>query len=217
MSIILHLHWHIINTIAPVYSYGVIDIERFWQEARQATIAGVKTSVLAPHHLLIHLSEHILKHSYTRFILFCDIIEAINYYGKGGLDWDALIYDTVKFKLNKPVYYGLYFTSKFLEAQMPDDVLSRLKTFHLNCGERKIQTLIEKSRSFPELRYFFHFVIIEKFTIKLKFVFRSIFPPKDVLALQYIIPPKDIRYYHYIFKLKSLLARTWRASVNLLR
>lgn len=217
ISIILHLHWHIINTIVPVYSYGTIDMDRFWKEARQVTIAGVKSLVMAPHHLLIHLSEHILKHSYDRSILFCDIFEVINCYSNNGLDWELLIQDTVEFNLNKPVYYGLYFTSKFLDAEIPESVLVRLKPAHLNYGERKIQTLIEKRKTFPELRYFSYFFMNEKVANKVKFLLRSIFPPREILALQYIVPPKDIRIHHYILKMKSVFMHGLRVLIYLWR
>lgn len=215
---VLHLHWHIINTVVPVYSYGNrIKINEFWKEARQTTIAGVKTLMMAPHHLLIHLSEHILKHSYVHFILFCDIFEVINCYSKNGLDWELLIHDTVEFNLNKPVYYGLYFTSKFLGAEIPQRVLTRLKPSHLNYGERKIQTLIEKNRSFSGLIFFSYFFMNEKVANKVKFLLRSIFPPREILALQYIVPPKDIRIHHYILKMKSVFMHGLRVLIYLWR
>ncbi|MEK6715518.1 MAG: nucleotidyltransferase family protein [Candidatus Omnitrophota bacterium] len=217
MFVILHLHWHIINTTVPVYSYGPINIERFWKEAGQTTIAGVKTLVMAPHHLLIHLSEHILKHSYSHFILFCDIFEVIRYCNKNGLNWELLVQDTVEFNLNKPVYYGLYFTSKFLGAEIPERVLTRLKPSYLNYGERKIQTLIEENRGLPDLNCFSYFVMNEKVTEKFKFVLRSIFPSREILALQYIVAPKDIRFHHYILKVKSAFMQGLRVLIYLLR
>lgn len=210
MPVILHLHWHIINAVAPFYLYGAIDIDRFWNRAIKAAIAGFQTLVLAPQHLLIHLSEHSLKHSYSHFILFCDIFEVIRYYYKNGLDWQLLVQETVEFNLNKPVYYGLYFTSKFLGAEIPGEVLTRLKPSNSNFVEGKIQALIENSRGFPDLNYLSCVIMNEKLIDKLKFALRSIFLPRAALALQYILPPEDIRLHHYLLKAKSALNYLWR-------
>ena len=220
LSIFLHLHWHIINTVVPAYAYGNIDIDRFWREARQVNIAGVKTLIMAPHHLLIHLCEHLLKHSYSPFILFCDISEVINKYEKDGLDWESVVSEAVRFNLNRPVYHGLYFSSKFLGAKIPDGILARLKPQHINYGERKIQTLIENKGSIPELQYFSYFVMNDSLKKKLKFILRSIFPSRNVLALQHKISPQEIKFNHYIIKIKTafvkgsrLLIYLWRQSI----
>ncbi|MFH1783723.1 MAG: nucleotidyltransferase family protein [bacterium] len=205
--VFLHLHWHIINTTVPTYYYNDIDIQRFWQQARPVTIAGVKSSIMAPHHLLIHLSEHILKHSCRPFVLFCDIFEVINHYSKEGLDWDLLIKDTVEFNLNKAVYFGLYFSSELSGAEVPANVLARLKPSHISYGERKIQSLVEKNRTFPGLKYFLYFVMNEKLADKLKFILRVVFPPREVLALQYVMAPEDIRFYHYFLKLRNAFVK----------
>lgn len=210
MPVVLDLHWHIIGTTVPIYSYGPIDVERLWQGARQATIAGVRTSILAPHHLLIHLSEHMLRHSYDRSILFCDIFEAINCYSNNGLDWESLIQDTVEFNLNKPGYYGLYFTSRFLDEEMPEDVLARLKPSHLSYVEKKIHALVEKRKTFPELAYLSYFAMNEKPVDKLRFVFRSIFPSRTVLAQLFKISPQDIKFYHYILRARNAFIRGLR-------
>lgn len=204
IPIIIHLHWHIINTTVPANLYGdKIEMDKFWEGAEETTIAGVKSLIMAPHHLLIHLSEHILRHSYDRYILFCDIYEAVNYYKKR-LDWDLLAQDSIKFNLNKPVYYSLYFTSKFLEAGIPKGTLDILKPSHFNRGEKKIQSLIENNRNFPGLKYFMLFCLNEKFIEKVKFIIRSIFPPKEILALRYEISPEEIEHYHYFLRIKNI-------------
>ncbi|MFH1776553.1 MAG: nucleotidyltransferase family protein [Candidatus Omnitrophota bacterium] len=215
ISVILHLHWHIINTTVPAYTYGDIDVERFWQGAEPATIANCRTKVLSPHHLIIHLSEHLLKHSYHPFILFCDLAQAISSYLNNRLDWETLICQSREMGLQRPVYYALYFTRRFLKIDIPEKATQRLKPEHPCFGEKKIMTLVEENKKFPELKYFFHFVMSETVKDKLKFVQDCIFPSREILALQYCIPPQEIKISHYLLKLKSACVKGLGGLTNL--
>ena len=138
----LHVHWHIVNSTVPIYSYKDLDIERFWRDARKTVISGIEARVLAPHHLLIHLSEHMLRHSYDRLIHFCDIHETIQYYTGRGLDWDRLLHESQKMNIARVVYYGLAFTSNVMETQIPEKVLKALRPKKTGCWEG----MLEKQR-----------------------------------------------------------------------
>jgi hypothetical protein len=72
-----HIHWHFVNSTVPSESYiGYIKMEDIWRDAVRTTIADIETWVMAPHHLLIHLSEHALRvtHSLSKLSYFCDIL-----------------------------------------------------------------------------------------------------------------------------------------------
>ncbi len=104
-----HVHWHFVNSTVPNESYiKNIKIEDIWRDAEKTKIAGVETLVMAPHHLLIHLSEHALRitHSLSKLSLLCDISQSVNFY-KERLDWDRLIKDSLKFDLGQMVYISL--------------------------------------------------------------------------------------------------------------
>jgi len=213
----LHPHWHIINTTVPTYTYGAkIEMDRFWLEAREAMIAGVSSLTMAPHHLLMHLSEHILRHSYDRSILFCDIFEVINNY-KDEIDWGSLIDDAVEFNLKKPVYYALYFTSKFLGAEIPKNVLAELKQLNLNYGERKVEALISKNRSFPELKYLIYLVMNERVTERIRFVWRSLFPPREMMAQRHALSTSEVSLFHYLLRMRNTFKKGLRVFTYLFK
>ena len=70
----LHIHWHIVNVTLPTYLYTKnIRMERFWECARPSRLADADTLELRPHHLIMHLAEHALKHFLGRLILLSDI------------------------------------------------------------------------------------------------------------------------------------------------
>jgi hypothetical protein len=63
-SMPVHLHWHVCNASLPQFMYR-IDVDEIWREARGG--------VLAPHHLLLTLCEHALKHSFSELIHLTDL------------------------------------------------------------------------------------------------------------------------------------------------
>lgn len=72
-SMPVHLHWHVANASLPQYMVR-IDVEEIWRDARNGA--------LAPHHLLVTLCEHALKHSFAELIHLTDIELASR-----GVDW----------------------------------------------------------------------------------------------------------------------------------
>jgi len=80
-SLSFHIHWHFVNSTIPNESYiRNIRMEDVWRDAEETRIADVETGIMAPHHLLIHLSEHALRvtHSLSKLSFLCDINEAVN-------------------------------------------------------------------------------------------------------------------------------------------
>ena len=71
LRISLNLHWHLVNSIFPLYLYTNIDIEKVWQESR--LIKDEKMLIMSPDHLLISLAEHSFRHCFNRLILLVDI------------------------------------------------------------------------------------------------------------------------------------------------
>src|SRR5262249_54995404 len=63
-SLPIHLHWNVINASLPNFMIRV-DLDEIWRDA----VDGA----LAPHHLVVTLCEHALKHSFSTLILLTDI------------------------------------------------------------------------------------------------------------------------------------------------
>ena len=206
-----HVHWHFVNSTIPNESYiNHIKMDDIWQDAVRTNIADIETWVMAPHHLLIHLSEHALRvtHSLNKLSYFCDIDRAINYYGKG-LDWDLLIQDTLKFNLNKMVYTTLYFSAYFIKAKVPEDVLLRLKPERFSIPEKIFMRKIAENKRAAGMSYLIHLSMNKGLAKKLKFVGRTLFPPKDILAQRSYISKADMNYRYYLNRIREVLSRVF--------
>lgn len=92
-SMPVHLHWHVLNGSLPNFMLRV-DLDEIWREAREG--------VLAPHHLVVTLAEHALKHSYSTLIHLTDLELACR-----GADWDRVEDVARRWGLEGAVHYGL--------------------------------------------------------------------------------------------------------------
>ena len=204
-----HIHWHFVNSTIPNESYiNHIKMEDIWRDAVRTNIADIETWVMSPHHLLIHLSEHALRvtHSLNKLSYFCDIDRAINYYGKS-LDWDLLVRDTIKFNLNKMVYTTLYFSRFFIKAKVPEDVLLKLKPKRFGIPEKIFMRKTAENKRVPGMSYLIHLSMNKGLAKKMKFVGRTLFPPKDILAQRSYISEADMNYRYYLNRIREVLSR----------
>ncbi len=204
-----HVHWHFVNSTIPNESYiKSIKIEDIWRDAEKTKIANVETMAMAPHHLLIHLSEHALRvtHSLSKLSFFCDINEAVNSYQER-LDWDRLIKETLKFNLNRMVYISLYFASRFLETKIPEYVLLKLRPEHLSLGEKIFMNSISNNKRFPGLSYLVHLSMNSGFLQKMNFLGRTLFPPPQIMAQRNYVPQSKLSYIHYIRRINEVFSR----------
>ena len=208
-----HVHWHFVNSTIPNESYiKNIKIEDIWRDAEKTKIADVETMVMAPHHLLIHLSEHALRvtHSLSKLSFFCDIDEAVNFYQER-LNWERLIKESLKFNLNRMVYISLYFTAKFLETIIPENVLSKLKPERLSLGEKIFMNFVSKNKRFSGLSYLVHLSMNKGLYKKMKFLGKTLFPPPQIIAQRNYIPQSKLSYVHYIRRINEVFSRLFKA------
>jgi hypothetical protein len=206
-----HVHWHFVNSTIPNESYiNHIKMDDIWQDAVKTNIADIETWVMSPHHLLIHLSEHALRvtHSLSRLSYFCDIDRAINYYGKD-LDWNLLIQDTIRFNLNKMVYTTLYFSAYFIKAKVPEDILAKLKPKRFSIPEKIFIRKAAENKRTPGMSYLIHLSMNKGLAKKLKFMVKTLFPPKDILAQRSYISRSDMNYRYYLNRTKEVLSRVF--------
>lgn len=207
-----HIHWHFVNSTVPNESYiHHVKMENIWRDAEKADIAGVETLVMAPHHLVIHLSEHALRvsHSASKLCYFCDINEAVNFYG-AILDWNKLVKESFKFHLNRMVYFSLYFTSQFLEARIPEYVLLKLKPKRLSLGERIFMRSVLNNRRRAGLSYLIHLEMNRGLARKTKFVWRTFFPPRQILAQKNYCRPEKISSIHYLRRINEVFSHVFK-------
>ncbi len=203
-----HIHWHFVNSTIPNESYiKNIKIEDIWRDAEKTKIAGAKTLVMAPHHFLIHLSEHALRvtHSLSKLSFFCDIDETVNYYQEK-LDWERVIRESLKFNLNRMVYPSLYFTAKFLGTKIPKNVLLKLKPERFGLSERIFMNSISNNKRFPGLSYLVHLAMNNGVLNKISFLERTLFPPPQIMAQRSYVPRSRLSYIRYVKRISEVLS-----------
>jgi len=124
----MEVHTHIVKPTFPV----VLDIEGLWRRAKRVEIAGNDTLVLSPEDTVLHLCLHFCVHlvngrSYAgRFRGMCDICEFLEKF-KTEINWDFILKESMEHKMAPCIYYPLWFVREFLDADIPEDVLLRLK------------------------------------------------------------------------------------------
>ena len=181
----LHVHWHILNISLPTYLYSKkIDMSAFWKSAQPTKIADASAWQFAWHHLIMHLSEHALKHSFDRLILLSDI-DAVVKVCKSQIDWQKLIAESLAYGMKKQLFYSLYFAHHYLDTPVPDHVLSGLKPENTGWAEKIFFSAVLKNQRDTTLCYFVYLGMVKGIIAKIKFVFRSLFAPPCILALTF--------------------------------
>lgn len=214
-----HIHWHFVNSTIPHEHYTKnIKMEDIWQDAEKTRIAHVETWIMAPHHLLIHLSEHALRvtHSLGKLSFFCDINEAINFY-RERLDWDRLIKDSFKFNLDRMVYLTLYFTSEFLAAKIPEYVLLKLRPKRFSLSERIFMNSISNNNRFPNLSYIVHLSMNKGLFKKMRLVGRTLFPPRQIIAQRSYTSPSKVGPTYYLQRVNEVFSCLFRIITHFWR
>jgi hypothetical protein len=129
-SMPVHLHWHVSNASLPHFMYRV-DMDEIWSEAREGA--------LAPHHLVVTLCEHALKHSYSMLILLTDIELASR-----GVDWEAVADTARRWGLERAVAYTLILLRDLGEVESPG--WSRFRNVRIDWAGRAFLAMARRRR-----------------------------------------------------------------------
>jgi len=105
----VHLHWHVVNASLPLFMVRIRP-EEIWSESREGIVAGARARRMAPHHLLLTLCEHALKHSYDALIHLADIDRA----WRAGVE-KVRVFDTARrWGIEPAMRLGLFLASRIL-------------------------------------------------------------------------------------------------------
>ena len=97
-----------------------------WKDAREILISGEKIYAPSLEDTLLIACINLTRHNYAGLIWFCDIREIISRF-KDRIDWDKIIKRAKKRDINCMVYHALYYSSRLLNYEIPEDILKRLK------------------------------------------------------------------------------------------
>ncbi|MGA3206872.1 MAG: nucleotidyltransferase family protein [Syntrophales bacterium] len=204
----LHIHWHIVNSSVPATMFVKhVDIERIWEKAVAARVADADVYILCPEHLIIYLCEHALRigHSFDRLILITDIFYALKAYEKD-IDWNFLVEESRRFNLDKLVYFSLSVVNSYASSNIPEECLGRLKPPYISLGERFFQRLQFNNRRIRGSSYFIYLAMNRTFSDKMKFLFRTFFPPRQILLQRLCIRDGVTITSHYTARVREVLS-----------
>ncbi len=203
----LHVHWHLINSVTPKYITVNLEISAIWDNAVKNADGTLHMST---EHLIIHLAEHALRHSFNRLILMRDIAEVIET-TEDAIDWTILTTACEEFNLSLPVYYSLLYVQQKGLAAIPDKALETLSKEGPGLfGKLYARYALEDSR-YPELCNLAYFDMMQTVTNKRRYIAGLLFPPQELLARAYHTTPEQITFWVYIKRLLSGLSHALNA------
>ena len=212
----VEVHWTITDHEADV------DLDEAWARSQPTRLEGVETGVFATEDFLLHLCLHAAYHHAFNVSLrpLCDIAVFVDHF-QAELSWERFCQYTARYGWEKGVYLILWLAKARVGAEVPDEVLARLKPAHLP----------EAVVAAAEYRLFqgrdTTGVLSSKFVglwggtrmlDKLRAIGRSIFLPREAMARLYPLPPDSPWLYgYYLIRCKDLVVRYRGAAWRLLR
>ena len=193
----VHVHWHIQNSILPKYVGAGFDIEEIWESAQPSSNAPLE---MRPEHLVLHLADHALRHSFHRLILIRDVIEVIRWAGPRW-NWFGLRDEAIRLGLVRPLYYTLLLIAARGGMTMDREILEALKPPGQGFLERWYEKELVADHRRPEASSIVYGSSLPSWKERLRFVYRMLFPPRDVLARAYGRKPQDIGVGDYVARL----------------
>jgi hypothetical protein len=217
-KIVIDIHWDIL----PLQISYNVDINKFWENAKSVKIAGTEAMTFAPEDILQHLCLHLDKH--FNYIVappakplrdYCDIAEITKHY-KETIDWKYFLKKSKSYRIEKPIFQGLYIANKYFGALIPENVLSELEHTEPRTNFEEIfKGTNEDGSSIKNQSHAINYLITLKLVNgtynKVRIVLGDIFPSKEFMMHRYSIKnEKQVYMYHLI---RSGTALRWGLDV----
>jgi len=121
-QVTVEVHHHLLPPAVP----NPVPLGEIWERGHAASVAGVPVRVLAPEHLLMHLTLHlVLSDRFAAGLLrLRDIAEAVDHHA-AALDWNDVA--RASRGLERAMYAGLRAARDAAGAGVPDSVLAELR------------------------------------------------------------------------------------------
>ena len=179
----LHVHWHLLNSSQPFGFLARVDNERLWADAETFPMDGRAVLGLAPHHLMLHLADHAVKHAFDRLILLADLRMILELHG-ADLDWALLLAEARAFGLLSSLALGLRLAARHTSAPLPAAVLSELAGVRLTFPERRLLDRFDRYRGRPAWPYLIYWSRCGGWGNRARFLMMSLYPDRSRLDLQ---------------------------------
>jgi len=193
----LHIHWHLFNSILPKYRQANLDIEQVWM--RSVTMPDGFLG-LSEMDVLMHLSEHALRHSFYRWILIRDIAQTM-IHAQEALDIDKFCTLVTKSGLQQAVRCTLILVQKEYPSTVISEILAQWKSTPRGIGEKLFMVLSNRGYRNPELCNLLYCSVQPDFSAKMHYIYRFLFPKRVLLAKAYGKTHQEITFFTYVARL----------------
>lgn len=197
------------HTIETPGARFAINVDHFWSRAQDAVIAGVRTRVLCPEDLLLHLCLHAAyNHRFrVRLLQLWDIAVSIRHYDRQ-IDWQRLAARSNEYGVSRFVFCCLLLVEDtFGGTGIPS---SFFKALHHESGDREVVHWVrEHLFSVPDDLPVMQQRLREGkgFLEKIQILGRNLFPaPRDLRQI-YQLPASRWIFLYYFVRLADLLIR----------
>ncbi|MBI4845531.1 MAG: nucleotidyltransferase family protein [Candidatus Omnitrophica bacterium] len=192
----VHLHWHLINSTWPLERWvDAVDMRRVWENTEKVNMEGVDFYCLCPEHFLIYLCMHAFTHSFDRLVLLFDILAVLQYY-EDNLNWDLIISYAREFKFLRIFLIVLEFIQKRTGRSIKgySVIKQNKKEFQQNGFEQFSGYDLRRY----ETCYFLYLFEHPGFLEKARFISRTVFPEKEVIAAGLMLEKRKVNWTHYL-------------------
>jgi len=201
-NIRIEIHW----TLGITNTVFNIDINEVWSRIQKIKIGTMKTLILSPEDLILHLGFH-LYFNFVNIMIFrtlYDITTIIQNF-KDSIDWNLIADCCFKYHLETPVYALLFLIKYQLALEIPDEVMSQLRA-ETSTDQITWMEVNYKNSGMETIGR--NFCTIPGFRRKITFIFSKIFPPVEYLYYKYSLPTNSkFVYLYYIIRPFHLLFR----------
>ncbi|MFH1093583.1 MAG: signal peptidase I [Candidatus Omnitrophota bacterium] len=201
----IHVHWHLINSTRPLdYWVNKINMQEIWDKAELIDSYGVRVFTLSGYHLLIYLSLHAFTHSFDRLILASDIAEVLRSY-KDKIDLTMFKSACERFGVCEIMYYGLSYMSKRLNILIQE--IGLVKPKKAGFWEKRLEKLFVNNVRGYKLSYLAHLLMHKLVSEKIRFLWKTFFPSKLIMASNLNLTPEQISWRNYCGRIFGNLFR----------
>ncbi|MEW6586396.1 MAG: nucleotidyltransferase family protein [Nitrospirota bacterium] len=203
-SISIELHWDVTQE-----SVG-IDIDKWWERAKETNLDGYKVLLPSPEDMIIHICLHLCNHGYpsTMFLKgLRDILETLNYY-RDEINWELLENEVYVHRIQKPVFTMLYFLKKlygYHEKPLENILFSNVDMRLLKILEERAFIGDDSISAIPA--GLIKALASDTLCAKAKILLPVVFPPAEVMSRRH----PDCSY---LFKMRFYLLRPLRLCLK---
>lgn len=145
---VVDLHTDLLNSerIRARRQSGWLDPQEAWPDRRTTVVEGVSAQAMGLEDALLYSAVHGMKHSYRRLNWLLDLHFLLG----ADLDWDLVEQKAGRYRLSRPLVYGLSCLAQLQGQQIPDRAARHLRSLPMGRTERWLLSRLCAGRPYSD-------------------------------------------------------------------